>query len=454
MVDLSNLPVPSSDPSKPDVWGAKLVGAITALNTAKAENSTVSAKADKTYVDTSLTTKADLVGGKLSTSQLPSVSLSGEHVPVANQAARLALTSAQVQGGDIATQADNGIDYMLVQNGNPASNSDWLPLGGSAGGVLSVNGVSAPAVVLTKADIGLGNVPNTAAVDLPVSTAQSQAIADAVATRAPSTNIAKTALSAAVQTSLGKADTALQAAAIGTSIAGLTAGKLDPGVIPSLAITSVTPVASQADMLALVVEVGDVAIRTDDNDKAYILSALPATTLANWKPMGSASAGVSTVAGLTGSVTAPALKTALALTATDVSGVPPVSTAWAASTPVKTGQFITQAGVPYVSNADFTTGTTFSATNFTPLSLGKTALLALLGIARGTSTQNGDGTKVAFTIAHGLGVVPASYAAIPTSDAAVAPYKVTADATNLTVTLAAAPAAGTGNVVLTWMAFA
>ncbi|MGG1571589.1 hypothetical protein [Fictibacillus sp. NRS-1165] len=70
----------------------------------------------------------------------------------------------------------------------------------------------------------------------------------------------------------------------------------------------------------------------------------------------------------------------------------------------------------------------------------------------GQSTQNGDGTKTAFTIAHGLGVTPSSWivqeasAAAGTSEISY----VTADATNLTVNFKTAPATGTGNVVMNW----
>lgn len=45
-------------------------------------------------------------------------------------------------------------------------------------GVTSVNGDSGPAVVLTKADIGLGNVDNTPDSAKPISTAQAAALAD------------------------------------------------------------------------------------------------------------------------------------------------------------------------------------------------------------------------------------------------------------------------------------
>jgi len=81
---------------------------------------------------------------------------------------------------------------------------------------------------------------------------------------------------------------------------------LDPnGLIPTvhlppLAITNTFVVASQAEMLALNAQTGDVAIRTDTS-KSYILAAEPASTLANWKEL-SAAAPVLSVDGRVGVV--------------------------------------------------------------------------------------------------------------------------------------------------------
>lgn len=73
-------------------------------------------------------------------------------------------------------------------------------------------------------------------------------------------------------------------------------------------------------------------------------------------------------------------------------------------------------------------------------------------VLSGTSTQNGTGAQTAFTIAHGLGVRPTRVDVRPGSAAAAAAYYVTWDVTNITVTFTAAPASGTGNVVLNWTA--
>src|SRR5699024_1930768 len=54
-------------------------------------------------------------------------------------------------------------------------------------------------------------------------------------------------------------------------IASLVNGKLDPGQLPDLAITETFVVDSEAEMLALTCEQGDVAVRTDES-KSYILT--------------------------------------------------------------------------------------------------------------------------------------------------------------------------------------
>ncbi len=80
-------------------------------------------------------------------------------------------------------------------------------------------------------------------------------------------------------------------------------GKINPLQLPALAVTNTFVVASQVAMLALSVEPGDVAIRTDEN-KTYILQGTDPTNLADWQEMLAPLAGVSSVFGRTGAVTA------------------------------------------------------------------------------------------------------------------------------------------------------
>lgn len=78
-------------------------------------------------------------------------------------------------------------------------------------------------------------------------------------------------------------------------------GKILASQIPNLAITDTFVVASQAEMLALDAQTGDIAIRTDSSE-VYILKANPASTLSNWQVLTSIAAAVSSVNGEVGVV--------------------------------------------------------------------------------------------------------------------------------------------------------
>ena len=78
-------------------------------------------------------------------------------------------------------------------------------------------------------------------------------------------------------------------------------GKLDPAELPALTITDTFVVASQAEMLALTAQRGDLAIRSDLN-KSFVLAADDASVLANWKELLTPLDAVLSVAGRTGAV--------------------------------------------------------------------------------------------------------------------------------------------------------
>jgi len=79
-------------------------------------------------------------------------------------------------------------------------------------------------------------------------------------------------------------------------------GKLSTSILPSITITNSFPVVSQAEMLALVAETGDIAIRSDLN-KSFILSTDAPSVLANWLELLTPTDSVFSVAGKTGTVT-------------------------------------------------------------------------------------------------------------------------------------------------------
>lgn len=79
------------------------------------------------------------------------------------------------------------------------------------------------------------------------------------------------------------------------------AGKIPSNQLPALAITDTFPVVSQAAMLALTAQVGDIAIRSDLN-KSFVLRMEPATVLANWSELLTPTDAVLSVNGKTGAV--------------------------------------------------------------------------------------------------------------------------------------------------------
>ena len=79
-------------------------------------------------------------------------------------------------------------------------------------------------------------------------------------------------------------------------------GKIPTEQLPPIAITETYVVNTQAAMLALSAQVGDVAIRTDLS-KSFILQNEPASTLANWQELLTPTDAVQSVAGKTGVVT-------------------------------------------------------------------------------------------------------------------------------------------------------
>lgn len=78
-------------------------------------------------------------------------------------------------------------------------------------------------------------------------------------------------------------------------------GTVPTSALPALAITDVFTVNSQAEMLGLTAQRGDIAIRVDQ-ELAYILAADDPTVLANWRQLPVPAGGVISVNGQTGVV--------------------------------------------------------------------------------------------------------------------------------------------------------
>lgn len=154
------------------------------------------------------------------------------------------------------------------------------------------------ALALVKSDVGLANVPNTDAT----------ARANHTGTQAAATI------------------TGLATVATSGSASDITTGTLPTSIFPPLAINDTFPVATQAAMLALTAQRGDIAIRSDIS-RSFILTTDDPTLLANWTQL-TAGGDVASVAGRTGSVV---------LTKTDV-GLANVDNTSDVNKPVSTAQ--------------------------------------------------------------------------------------------------------------------
>lgn len=131
-------------------------------------------------------------------------------------------------------------------------------------------------------------------------------------------------------------------------------GKLDNSILPALAISNTFPVANETAMLALTAEVGDIAVRTDQN-KTYILKTAGPSTLANWQELLTPTSAVTSVSGKTGAVSLTSADVGLGnvtneskttmFSSAALTGVPTAPTAAAATntTQIATTAFVTAA---------------------------------------------------------------------------------------------------------------
>ena len=176
--------------------------------------------------------------------------------------------------------------------------------------------------------------------------------------------------------------------------AGLdSTGKINPLHLPALAITDTFVVGSESEMLSLVAEVGDVAIRTDLN-KSFILCVSGASTLANWQELlTSVTVDQTIIDGSTNAVSGNAVFDGLALKANLASpaftGTP---TAPTAITGTNTTQVATTA---FVANSISFATSTFVTTNTTQV-IGASKTFGIDGQGHGFTFVVGLTTKTAY----------------------------------------------------------
>lgn len=180
--------------------------------------------AEVTGLVPALSAKADLVGGVLPSSQVPSISIIDFLGNAANQTEMLAMVG---QKGDWCIRTDLGQAWQITDT-DPSILASWtaIPIGTVA--VQSVNGQTG-IVVLGKADVGLGNVTNTSDDDKPISTLQQTALNTKASTTDLSSGLAGKANTSHTHTTgqVTGLDDALASKASATDLSTGLSGKAD-----------------------------------------------------------------------------------------------------------------------------------------------------------------------------------------------------------------------------------
>lgn len=213
------------------------------------------------------------------------------------QTARTIKFSGAVVANSKTFDGSGDVEYVLVLANSGVSAGTYTKVTVNAKGIITsatqLTAADIPALTLSKiSDAGTAASKNTgtAAGNVPVLDAS-----------------AKIAVALIPSLTLSKISDAGTAAGknVGTSAGNVPVlgsdGKLDESLLPAIAITETFVVDSQAAMLALSAQRGDVAVRTDKN-KSYILNADDPTVLANWVWLRTPDCKVLSVNGKTGAV--------------------------------------------------------------------------------------------------------------------------------------------------------
>jgi hypothetical protein len=200
-------------------------------------------------------------------------------------------------------------------------------------------------------------------------------------------------------------------AGVANGVATLDGSGLIPtSQLPPLAISDTFVVASQAAMLALTAQVGDVAVRTDIN-QTFILQASPPTTLANWVQ-------ILTPPAIT-SITASSPLTGGTITSTGTIGISDAST--------------TVKGAVQLTDSTSSTSTTTAATPNSvktayDLANGKASLATANTFTTGTQTiQTGSDTNVGLKVSRNSATQSADIVQVTQSDGTTILAKVAAN---------------------------
>ena len=168
--------ITGSDPSQLSNWKAVTIpgSAVTAVNSqigdvvlgkadvglGNVDNTSDADKPISTAAQSVLDAKADLVGGLITTSQIPAIAITEFLGSVANDAAMLALVGQQ---GDWCLRSDLAVGYVIIGN-DPSQLSNWEAVTVPGSAVTSING-QVGTVVLGASDVGAATAAQGATAD-------------------------------------------------------------------------------------------------------------------------------------------------------------------------------------------------------------------------------------------------------------------------------------------------
>lgn len=272
--------------------------------------------------------------------------------------------TGRASGGDSGVVSINGFVSGGIKTVNgiaPDAYGNVVVSGGGGGSITSVNGYTGPVIVLTTSDIAEGS------------------------------NLYYTNVRADARITAQKG--------VANGLATLDGSGLIPtSQLPALAITDTFVVASQAAMLALTAQTGDVAVRTDLN-KSFILTASPATLLANWQELLTPTDTVLSVNGQIGAVVLTG--TTNRITVGAATGVVDISASYVGQTSITTLGTIT---------TGTWTGTTIAVANGGTGQTSYTNGQLLIGNSTGNTLTKATltGTANQITVTNGAGSITLS----------------------------------------------
>lgn len=236
----ANLPAENTDPWDTAIraWDTSLKSFVNGLETTLGTkvssadlSSGLATKVNSSTYTSGMAAKADLVDGKVPTSQIPAVAITSFLGTVSSQAAMLALSG---QEGDWTVRTDNSTTWIITGN-DPTQLSSWtqvLAPSGGGGAVNTVNGQTGT-VVLGFADVGAASAAQGAKADTAVQpgalapVATSGAYNDLTGKPTLGTAAAQDSTAFATAAQGAKADTAVQPAALDAYVAEADVAGLD-----------------------------------------------------------------------------------------------------------------------------------------------------------------------------------------------------------------------------------